>query len=115
MQGTSRYCTYGVVGEQPRVSVQDEPSVLPTLHEFTSLEQRAIEEARCGGRGGHRWGADVLHMFSITLRGIHNVKHMRIVCTTTNQIYGIDPIRYTETTQSDSNNFKTFRGTAPEA
>lgn len=59
--------THRVVGEQPRVSVQNEPSILPALHEFTSLVQRAIEEARCGGRGGgHRWGAEVLYMFSIT-------------------------------------------------
>lgn len=94
------------------MSVQNEPSILPSLHEFTSLVQRAIEEARCGGRGGHRWGAEVLHSFSITLCGIHNVKHMRIVCITTNQIYGIDPIRYGEITQSANKNFKTFRGAA---
>ena len=39
------------------MSIQDEPSVLPALHEFTALEQRTIEEARWGGRGGHRYEA----------------------------------------------------------
>ena len=91
------------------MSIQDEPSVLPALHEFTALEQRTIEEARWGGRGGHQYMMQFgLHMFRVNhlQQYIHNRKHMRIVCTTTNQIHGNDPIRYTETTQSDNKNSK---------